>query len=330
LNPAISPAAEAAVMRALTPAPESRFRSVADLHRALAVARQAVSGAQAAAVPTQVVGASGYFDPSPAAQVQPAPPVGLGVNSAGSTVVANGESGYAGGFPAVGFPPGGYPAAGEDEPPAESGAFDRRWLIPLALLFVAFCLGVGVLGGYGLYTYVLNPAAASSPAASATVGAIAAVATTPATGLLASPTLAVGGLPSLTPFATNTVAPGPTSASFSSPTPGLETRSPAVTATPRPTWHPCEGAAPSRLYVGDTAYVSFDPPTPNRVRQQPNTSAEVIGVIQPGEKVELIGGPMCSNQWNWWQVRSLTSGLTGWTVEGDRSGYWLVPLDRPD
>jgi hypothetical protein len=61
------------------------------------------------------------------------------------------------------------------------------------------------------------------------------------------------------------------------------------------------------------------------VRTQPNTDGAVLGFIQPGEEIDILEGPICSNQWIWWRVRSLTSGLTGWTAEGDDSGYWLVP-----
>jgi hypothetical protein len=88
---------------------------------------------------------------------------------------------------------------------------------------------------------------------------------------------------------------------------------------------PCPGIYYSRLYVGDVAYVSFDPPLPNRVRSQPSATGINLGVLQPGERAAIIGGPECSNQWIWWEVRSLASGLTGWTAEGDNKAYWLVP-----
>ena len=72
--------------------------------------------------------------------------------------------------------------------------------------------------------------------------------------------------------------------------------------------------------------MSYDPPLANRVRTQPNAVAPVVGFIQPGEKVAILGGPICSNEWIWWQVHALQSGMTGWTAEGDKQGYWLVPL----
>jgi hypothetical protein len=48
-------------------------------------------------------------------------------------------------------------------------------------------------------------------------------------------------------------------------------------------------------------------------------------MLQPGERAEIIGGPVCSNQWIWWEVQSKASSLTGWTAEGDNKAYWLVP-----
>ena len=109
---------------------------------------------------------------------------------------------------------------------------------------------------------------------------------------------------------------------------------PSATATLIPsatgvyaTWQPCAGSYPSRLHVGDRAYISYDPPLPNRVRSEPNTVAAVIGYLQVGERMEIIDGPICNSGWVWWRVRSLdTAGLVGWTAEGDESGYWLVPL----
>ncbi len=67
------------------------------------------------------------------------------------------------------------------------------------------------------------------------------------------------------------------------------------------------------------------PALPNRVRSQPGTSGTYLGMLQPGERMEIIGGPECANQAIWWQVRSLSSSLTGWTAEGDSKDYWLVP-----
>jgi uncharacterized protein YgiM (DUF1202 family) len=62
------------------------------------------------------------------------------------------------------------------------------------------------------------------------------------------------------------------------------------------------------------------------VRSQPNTSSEVLGYLEVGEKMEVLEGPTCFGGWIWWRVRSLEKSLTGWTAEGDETAYWLVPL----
>jgi hypothetical protein len=128
---------------------------------------------------------------------------------------------------------------------------------------------------------------------------------------------------------TQTAAAIPTDAPQPSDTaaPG-ETQAPSDTPEPEGPWMACEDAPPSQLHIGDQAYVSFDPPECNRVRKDPNkNTGAVLGNICPGEMVEILDGPACANQWVWWKVQSLESDLTGWTVEGDASAYWLIPSE---
>ena len=94
---------------------------------------------------------------------------------------------------------------------------------------------------------------------------------------------------------------------------------------PIETWQPCRSSYPSRLHLGDRAYVSYDPPLPNRVRSEPNISSKILGYLEVGEQVEIIEGPTCANNWIWWRVSSLSKNLVGWTAEGDEKSYWLVP-----
>ena len=110
-------------------------------------------------------------------------------------------------------------------------------------------------------------------------------------------------------------------------TPTLSPTSPSPTATPvYDLWYPCTGTYPSRLRVGDKAFVSLDPPLPNRVRSEPNTDADVIGHLQVGERMQINDGPKCGQGWIWWYVRSQETGLMGWTAEGDNNNYWVVPI----
>jgi len=115
-----------------------------------------------------------------------------------------------------------------------------------------------------------------------------------------------------TPTATYTKAPSPT---------------PRATVSQELPWKPCPSAPESRLHVGDQAYVGYEPPLPNRVREKPNwDTGRVIGRIFPGETVEILEGPVCNNQVVWWKVQSLEKELVGWTAEGDSQDYWLMRM----
>lgn len=117
--------------------------------------------------------------------------------------------------------------------------------------------------------------------------------------------------PTDAPAATN--IPAPTAAPTSSLTPAAAL-----------TWNACPGAFLSQLHVGDNAMVSKNPPLPNNVRAQADKTAKFLFAIQPGEVVQITGGPGCSNNWVWWQIKT-QDGRSGWTSEGDGSDYWLVP-----
>jgi len=103
------------------------------------------------------------------------------------------------------------------------------------------------------------------------------------------------------------------------------------TVIPSPTahvvmWKPCPDAATSRLKVGDIAYVTKDPPLPNRVRKEPSRKADILGLINPGGSMTIIDGPACADGWVWWKVKN--ADYEGWMSEGDQETYWMIPLYR--
>ena len=111
----------------------------------------------------------------------------------------------------------------------------------------------------------------------------------------------------------------------------------SIVSTPRPAPSPtreaaavtaCPGAPPFLLKLRDWARVSLEPPLPSRVRERPGTNGAVVGQIQPGENVLVLDGPECADGYTWWKVRS-AAGLEGWTIEGDKDGYWLVEPISP-
>ena len=128
---------------------------------------------------------------------------------------------------------------------------------------------------------------------------------------------------------TSTVRPTrtPTKVAIITSTPFKKiTSTPLHTLTPTFDWGSCHAVYTSRLKVGDKAYVSYDPPLANNVREEPHKDSKLLGKIKPGEEVTIIKGPSCSNGWIWWKITAKKDGLTGWTAEGDADGYWLVPM----
>ena len=131
---------------------------------------------------------------------------------------------------------------------------------------------------------------------------------------------------------TLTLAPLVTRIGATETVPIQMTDTPVVTATATITptvqpWQACPGAEYlSQLKVGMQAQVALEPPLPNRVRANPDINAAILGYIDPGEKMEILEGPSCDQGWIWWRVRALKDNLTGWTAEGDKDSYWLVPV----
>jgi hypothetical protein len=99
-----------------------------------------------------------------------------------------------------------------------------------------------------------------------------------------------------------------------------------ATTTATFNWNDCHSTYLTRLCIGDKAYVSFDPPLTNNIRQEPYKGSTLLGKVHPGDEMTIIDGPSCSNGWIWWKIISADNGITGWTAEGDENGYWLLPI----
>lgn len=97
-----------------------------------------------------------------------------------------------------------------------------------------------------------------------------------------------------------------------------------------PTPFVCIGAPSPRLWLGGYAYVALDPYLPNKIRNGPGTDYATIGRIQPGEIMEISGGPKCIDRYVWWQVQALDTGIIGWTAEGNKDDYWLIPCESKE
>jgi len=138
-------------------------------------------------------------------------------------------------------------------------------------------------------------------------------------------------VPSLTlaPIATR-FAENNTPVSTETEEPMIEVTSTSEPSEPSATpgfWEACPGYDYlSQLRTGMQAQIALEPALPNRVREQPSTSANIVGYIDPGGKVDILEGPACEEGWIWWKVREIETNLEGWTAEGDVNGYWVIPI----
>jgi serine/threonine protein kinase len=207
--------------------------------------------------------------------------------------------------------------------PESSKKRQTPWLIALVAGSVILCILLSLVGGLGIYTYMFKATSTQESTQTMSPSQTIIVLTSPSVESM-TPTPAPEMETTLTPTPTNTPISTIPIVTTYHPTETTETIA-ATSTESNLTWMPCPGIYASRLHVGDQAFVSYNPPLANRVRTQPNAASTVLGYIQPGEKIEIIGGPVCSNDWIWWQIRSISNNLTGWTAEGDKQNYWLVP-----
>jgi hypothetical protein len=117
-----------------------------------------------------------------------------------------------------------------------------------------------------------------------------------------------------------------------SPTPNY-TPTTALTVTPTwdpysaPIWYPLKDCVASRLHVGDKAMVTYGG-TANGIRYGRDIHYDTIaGYAQPGQIIDIIDGPWCSQGWMVWMVKT-ADGLSGYTPEGDGNSYWLLPVQK--
>jgi serine/threonine-protein kinase len=105
---------------------------------------------------------------------------------------------------------------------------------------------------------------------------------------------------------------------------------------PTPTAAPlisCPGVPPSRVAPGMSARVSRADARLLNVRQQPGIAATRIAQLRPGTSFEVIDGPVCEDNYTWFQIIS-PDGRTGWVAEGEfvngALNYFIEPITGDD
>jgi serine/threonine protein kinase len=95
---------------------------------------------------------------------------------------------------------------------------------------------------------------------------------------------------------------------------------------PFPSWEACPDSLPSYLVKGVTAMIAPFPQVANKIREGPGTDYSETGSLNPGEMVMVLDGPHCASHYVWWRVRSMSSGMEGWTADGNSQSHYLIPL----
>ncbi len=76
--------------------------------------------------------------------------------------------------------------------------------------------------------------------------------------------------------------------------------------------------------VGTRAAVSYNDGVPRRLRAAPNPTAPLVLELLDGIAFDVIDGTaVCSGGYNWWNVRIVATGTTGWIAEGAGGRYWV-------
>ncbi|HEX2620260.1 MAG TPA: SH3 domain-containing protein [Phototrophicaceae bacterium] len=84
------------------------------------------------------------------------------------------------------------------------------------------------------------------------------------------------------------------------------------------------------LDVGDRVQVTYSDGQPKNLRNAPDTSATILYELVEGVPMVIIGGPLCADTYNWWQVRVLASNeVIGWIAEGGPAQYWIAINELP-
>lgn len=81
---------------------------------------------------------------------------------------------------------------------------------------------------------------------------------------------------------------------------------------------------PAPLNIGDLGRI-YDPGgPPKNLRSLPGTDAPILFSLVDNVPFEIIGGPVCVGQDQWWQVRiRSTVPAAGWVMQGPAPNYWL-------
>jgi hypothetical protein len=83
-------------------------------------------------------------------------------------------------------------------------------------------------------------------------------------------------------------------------------------------------APPMGLRSGTRAYVNYNDFTPKNLRSEAGLDAPILFTLIDGVAFTVIGGPVCVDNLNWWQIQIITRpDVVGWFAEGGPGDYWI-------
>ncbi len=118
----------------------------------------------------------------------------------------------------------------------------------------------------------------------------------------------------------------PNSTSYSEPP-----LAPIIQTSSGPTSYPtmeisCPGAPPIRVEVGNLVRVTTTDGDNLRLRSSPEVANNILQRVPAGLELRIIGGPVCSDNFSYWEVKIPGTSQTGWIAEGDYSIYYVEPI----
>lgn len=102
----------------------------------------------------------------------------------------------------------------------------------------------------------------------------------------------------------------------------------------RPLYAEAECRAPFDFALGERIVVKGTHGAVRILREAPSERAPLVATLIGGLQLTVIGGPVCRDNFNWWQVQVYggSSDPIGWVAEGTPADRFLEPLpvsDRP-
>lgn len=87
----------------------------------------------------------------------------------------------------------------------------------------------------------------------------------------------------------------------------------------------CLDAPPSIMIVGQRGRVTYTDGSTTTLREQATTSSGRVMAMPEGFEFDVIGGPVCADGYNFWQLET-DNGEVGWAADGNLDSYWIEPI----